>query len=363
MARIFRKELGWTPFLYLIYVFFVFMQAVLDHAKAREWVVTLVGFALFLPCYVGAFQRWRPGAGWYALGMAILGMASLPVNGGTGCYFIYAGGALGFIFSSKMALRWLWALMGAFGIELWVLKAPVWFAVFLMLLTLAVSLSNVQFGEENRANAKLKMAQDELEHLAKVAERERIARDLHDVLGHTLSVIVLKAELAAKLFERDAERSKTEMRQVEQIARAALGEVRQAIGGYRAASVAEEFARAKETLETAGVLTECKVNASEERMPTPVQETLLALVVREAVTNVVRHASATRCHLSIEEAANGWRLSIYDDGRGGKFQEGNGLRGMRERVEAVGGQMLCESRRGTKLDFFIPRRLSEDAVA
>jgi two-component system sensor histidine kinase DesK len=325
--------------------------------------VTLVGFALFLPCYVGVFQRWRPGEGWYALGLAILGLASLPINGGTGCYVIYAGGSLGFIFPPRVALAWLWALTGAFALELWVLKAPVWFAVFLLLITLAVSLSNIHFGEENRANAKLKMAQDELEHLAKVAERERIARDLHDVLGHTLSVIVLKAELAAKLFERDAERAKAEITQVEQIAREALGEVRKAIGGYRAASLAEEFARAKETLETAGVLAECEVKASEERKLAPVQETLLALVVREAVTNVVRHARATHCRLSIADAANGWRLLIHDDGRGGHFEEGNGLRGMRERVEAVGGQMVCESKRGTKLDIFIPRKLSEDAMA
>jgi two-component system, NarL family, sensor histidine kinase DesK len=181
-------------------------------------------------------------------------------------------------------------------------------------------------------------------------------------LGHTLSVIVLKSELAGKLFERDAERAKAEMTQVEQIARDALGEVRKAIGGYRAASLAEEFARAKETLETACVITKCELAVGGPKLP-PALEALLALVVREAVTNVVRHASAAHCQLSLAEAHNGWRLLIADDGRGGALQEGNGLRGMRERVEAVGGNMVCGSKRGTTLDIFIPRKQLQEATA
>jgi two-component system sensor histidine kinase DesK len=200
MPRPFRKELGWTPYVYLIYVFFVFMQPVLDHAKGLEWTVTAVGFVIFLPCYVGVFQRWRPGAAWYAGCMAMLGLASLPVNAGTASYVVYAGSALGFIMPPASALRCLWVLMGVFALELWLLKAPIWFAVFMLLITAAIALGNIHHGIENRANARLKLAQDELQHLAKVAERERIARDLHDVLGHTLSVIVLKSELAAKLL-------------------------------------------------------------------------------------------------------------------------------------------------------------------
>lgn len=129
-----------------------------------------------------------------------------------------------------------------------------------------------------------------------------------------------------------------------------------------AASLAEEFARAKETLETAGVCAKCEVEPAGPKLA-PVQGALLALVVREAVTSVVRHASARNCHLSLAGAINGWQLSIVDDGRGGVFQEGNGLRGMRERVEAVGGKMVCESRRGTKLDIFIPRTAPQEATA
>jgi len=361
MPRPFRKEYGWAPYYYLVYLFFVFMTPVLDHAKATEWVVTGVGFVLFLPCYVGTFERWRPGGIWYAAALALIGFASVPFNLGTTCYVIYAGGSLGFVLRPASALRVFWVLVSFLTLELWLLKVPPWYTVLMLLLIAAVSLSNIQHGAERRANAQLKMAHDELQHLARVAERERIARDLHDVLGHTLSVIVLKSELAGRLFEHDPARAQTEITQVEQIARDALGEVRHAIGGYRAASLAEEFARAKDTLETAGVRTEYEVAPGAK--PGAAQEALLALVVREAVTNVVRHAFATRCHLSLADAPNGWRLSVADDGCGGVFLEGNGLRGMRERVEAVGGKLTCESTRGTKLEIFIPRKAPQEATA
>ena len=362
MPQPFRKELGWTPWVYLVYVFFAFAEPVLAHAKALEWTVTLVGFALFLPCYVAVFQDWRPGAVWYMVAMALIGFGSLPFNSGTACYVIYAGATLGFLLTPTNAMRSLGVLTGVFALELWLIKAPVWFAVFMLLIIGAVSLSNIQHGSENRANARLKLAHDELQHLARVAERERIARDLRDVLGHTLFVIVLKSELAGKLMERDPARAQTEIMQVEHVAREALSEVRQAIGGYRAASLAEEFARAKEILETAGVNTKCEVCASGPKLGAA-QEALLALVVREAVTNVVRHAAAAHCQLSLADASSGWRLCIVDDGRGGVFHEGNGLRGMRERVEAVGGNMVCESRHGTKLDIFIPRKIPEEQRA
>ena len=107
----------------------------------------------------------------------------------------------------------------------------IWFAILLFAngLALVVGASNIHFAQRNRTNKKLIRAQDEIEHLATVAERERIARDLHDVLGHTLSVIILKSELAGKLMDRDPQRAGTEIREVEQISRHALSEVREAV--------------------------------------------------------------------------------------------------------------------------------------
>ena len=140
------------------------------------------------------------------------------------------------------------------------------------------------------------MADEEIEHLAKVAERERIARDLHDLLGHTLSLITLKAELARKLVDRDPQRAKQEMLDVEQTSRAALADVREAISGYRGEGLAAELIRARKTLETAGI----SVDSDIAELPlTPAQETVLALALREAMTNVVRHAQARRCSVQL----------------------------------------------------------------
>ena len=144
--------------------------------------------------------------------------------------------------------------------------------------------SNIYFAQRNRTLAKLRIANEEIEHLAKVAERERIARDLHDVLGHTLSVITLKSELAGKMMDRDPARAGKEIREVEQISRQALHEVRDAIRGYRTQGLAAELAQAKATLETAGLAVQCDAGTGPQ-LPA-VQESVLSLAVREAVTNV-----------------------------------------------------------------------------
>jgi len=210
-----------------------------------------------------------------------------------------------------------------------------------------------------RANKKLGLAHEQIAHLAKLAERERIARDLHDVLGHTLSVVVLKSELAGKLMDRDPVRARHEIGEVEHIARKALGEVREAIRGYRTEGLAAEIARAKKTLDAAGVALDC---GTKPPQLAPAEETVLSLIVREAVTNIVRHAQASHCRLEFASNGFGTALTVEDDGRGGVREEGNGLRGMRERVESIGGKLLIDSgegtrqgtRQGTRLQIEIP---------
>jgi len=211
--------------------------------------------------------------------------------------------------------------------------------------------TNTIFAQQKRASQKLDLAHEEIAHLAKVAERERIARDLHDVLGHTLSVVVLKSELAGRLFDRDPTRARNEIREVEEVARKALSEVREAIRGYRAEGLAAEIDRAFKTLESAGVTLVCEAKPP---MLRATEETVLSLIVREAVTNIVRHAQATQCRLQFLKNSSGTSLLVEDDGCGGIRQEGNGLRGMRERVESLGGRMQVNSDKGTRLFVEIP---------
>jgi two-component system sensor histidine kinase DesK len=192
----------------------------------------------------------------------------------------------------------------------------------------------------------------------KATERERIARDLHDILGHTLSVITLKSELASRLLELDPQRAKSEIEDVERISRNALSEVRDAIAGYHTGGLAAEIERARTTLATAGIVVEHQ--CEEIRIPAA-QDRVLALVLREAVTNVVRHAQAKRCRMALQMVDGICRLEISDDGRGGDLQEGMGMRGVRERVTAMGGKVSWHTGLGTALTITVPIAFANEA--
>jgi two-component system sensor histidine kinase DesK len=242
-------------------------------------------------------------------------------------------------------------VVGTAVLETRLLHLNLWFLLYAGGFSLVIGAGNIFFAQRNRANEKLRLAHEEIEHLAKVAERERIARDLHDVLGHTLSVVILKSELAGKLLERDRERAKAEIQDVEIISRKALADVRNTIRGYRANSLETELQQALSALETAGVHVESETGKLDL---TPAQESVVALVVREAVTNMVRHAQAHHCRVRLVPVNGHCLLEISDDGRGGGEPEGNGLRGMRERVTALGGTLERETHSGTRLTIQFP---------
>jgi two-component system sensor histidine kinase DesK len=184
-------------------------------------------------------------------------------------------------------------------------------------------------------NLELAAAREEVARLAVADERLRFARDLHDLLGHTLSVIRVKAELASRLAEPDSPASR-EMHEVEAVARQALAEVRETVTGYRRASLASEIANARLTLATAGI--EAELTADDLNVPSAV-DAALGWVLREAVANVVRHSHASRCHIDAALEDGVARLEVADDGRGPVADDtpGYGLAGIRERLAQVGG--------------------------
>ncbi len=345
------ENLSWTPYVWLIWLGIFFVQPGLDRAGWKEWLATALGASIFLVLYFAAY--WRQGRRrlWILAAIALLGVGFAPFNAGAAVFFVYAGALVPFMGDPWFSVKVLATLVAAVLLETFLLHLSPWFLFYGTVLTVALGSVNIHFAQRNQANRQLRRAQEEIERLARVAERERIARDLHDVLGHTLSVVILKSELASKLIGNDPERAANEIREVEQISRAALAEVRNAIGGYRAGGLEEELARAASTLKTAGVAAECQ---SIHVRLSPAQETVLALAVREAVTNVVRHSRATRCRMRLEQVDGCGLLEIQDDGRGGSQDEGNGLRGMRERVEALGGTLRRETSAGTRLTITLP---------
>jgi two-component system sensor histidine kinase DesK len=187
----------------------------------------------------------------------------------------------------------------------------------------------------------LREARVELARLAVADERLRFARDLHDLLGQSLSLITLKSELAGRLLATDPGRAATEVADVERVARQALREVREAVAGYRQPSLSGELSGAREVLAAAGI--EAQITGLPDLLP-PTVEAVLAWTVREAVTNVIRHSRAAHCEVRVSREGDAVRVEIIDDGVGmaglPAGVAGSGLAGLEERVDQAGGKML-----------------------
>ncbi|MDH6676549.1 two-component system sensor histidine kinase DesK [Rhodococcus sp. LBL1] len=183
-------------------------------------------------------------------------------------------------------------------------------------------------------NLDLLNLREEDERRAVQEERTRMARDLHDILGHSLTVITVKAQLANRLLDVDIDRARTELDDLERLSRDALADVRSAIEGFRGVSLPVEIARAREALRAAGI--EAELPNSTDAVPTRLRE-VFAWTIRESVTNVVRHSGARRCTVTVDEE----RVTVVDDGVGtDALLVGNGLTGLRERAAAAGALVI-----------------------
>jgi len=347
------KDHGWSPLLWVLYLGFFFLQPIYDHTSLKLWAINILGALVFLVLYFGLFMLEGTRPLLHIAGMVLLGVLYLPINVGACTFFIFACAMVPFCVETQAAAFVVLGVIAAIaGADALLLKVSGWTLFYSALFSIIIGVGNTFFAERTRMNRRLRKANEEIENLAKVAERERIARDLHDVLGHTLSVITLKSELAGKLIDRDPIRAGNEIREVEQISRQALSDVRDAIRGYRSKGLVAELAHAKATLETAGLAVQCDA-ATSLQLPA-MQESVLSLAVREGVTNVVRHANAHTCRLRVEQQNGTCRLEISDDGQGFSTMEGNGLRGMRERVEMLGGTLDRRNKSGTRLTITLP---------
>ncbi len=341
-------------YIWLVYSIFFFIGP-FEHRNLRYWLIFAAFYIIFFAIYSGlVLSRSKRQSYMMLAALWALGLGYFPFNQAIGGIFIYVTAFLPFIAESLSVILTVFAALSVSVIaEGYFLHITPWAWGFITVFALVIGISNLLMSQRVRANAKLELAHEEIEQLAKLAERERIARDLHDVLGHTLSVIVLKSELAGRLFERDPQRARQEIGEVEQVSRKALSEVREAIRGYRSEGLVAEIERAHRTLDAAGVSLTCE---STPPSLAPAEETVLSLALREAVTNIVRHAQASQCRMRFVTENGHTSLTVEDDGRGNIRQEGNGLRGMRERIEGLGGYFSIDGKQGTRLHIEIPVR-------
>ena len=343
-------QLGWTPYAWLIYLPIFFVHPAIQRPSAAGWALCAAGTLVFLVSYFrGYWVRDRELIPIIVV-QVLLAVGFTPINSGAYVFFIYAASFAAQMQQKAGALAWIGMVFVVGLLAAWQFDAPLYYWFGHAVFTPFIAGVNLHFAGVQRSNARLRLAQEEIEHLATVAERERIGRDLHDVLGHTLSLIVLKAELASKLAERDPARAVQEIRDVEQVSRAALREVREAIRGYRP-TLADEVARARSFLDAAHISAEVEIDEVPLERE---QEEVIALALREAVTNVVRHSGASRAHIRIWRDRESAMLEVTDDGRTESAGEGAGLRGMRERVESLGGQVSRAFERGMRLTVVVP---------
>lgn len=341
---------GWygriSPWVWLVWLvwlagpaFFIQRDNLFPHWK----LATLVSLPVFLGIYVLAQASSRRLLVWYALAVFAVCAALTPFNPFAQTYAIYAC-ALAAAWSQPRKSGGLVLLILALYTAQWFYLDYPWVSM-LNAWILCPIIGGLIIAErvQRMHRADLRLSHDEVRRLAAGAERERIGRDLHDLLGHTLSMVALKSELAGRLIERDPRAAHREMADVARVAREALSQVRSAVSGIRAAAMAAELASARLLLEAAGVQMEYWHDPHD--LPAEV-ETCLALVLREAVTNIQRHARANRVEVTVIMGAEQVVLRIRDDGRGGVNERGNGLTGMRERIAARGGELWIESPRG-----------------
>lgn len=344
--------LGWLPYVWLVYLSFFFIRYYYVTPGTIEAALAALSILVFLALY---FHAWWL-RGWalvpHIAGMTLIGIAWAPINPGANVFFIFAASFAGFLGPRRRAMAAIGLVVAAAVVMAWSWQQSPVFWMPALLFSVLIGVVNIYYAGQARKDAALRMSQAEVRQLAQVAERERISRDLHDLLGHTLSVITLKAELAGRLMQRDPERARAEIADVEGVSRAALAQVREAVSGMRKRGLASELEHAGLALKAAGIV--LQVDGAVPPLP-PAREAVLALVLREAVTNVIRHSGAFNCMIRFRLGAGELALEIHDDGRGGsEVAAGSGIDGMRARLAGVGGWLDINGDSGTRLQARVP---------
>lgn len=345
------RQLGWETYAWLIYALPFLYIAIAAPFDPLPKTVQIVSFLIFLPLYFASYVVRTPNILWIVAALDLIAIVNSQWNPSAASFFIYGSAAIANGFSTRAAMQVLAGQILFSTAASYAMGAEWWFYMMTTVISTLIGSLTIQARAKGAGDAKLRMAQEEVERLAKLTERERIARDLHDLLGHTLSVVVLKSELAQKLMSRDPARAMQEIAEVERISRQGLADVREAITGYRSSGLAAEIEHVRETLNAAGIDT--TIEARPVKLA-PAQETALSLALCEAATNVIRHAAATRCHIKFYAQDGSALMEVQDDGKGGEAPFGNGLTGMRERIQSLGGALQRDSAHGTRLSIRLP---------
>ena len=354
--RLFPREFRLMGWIYLIELVVPLLFSFTAPAVAQR-VTGAAGTVVFAVLYVLSFRVKRP---WIVAcsEVAITALLEVAINPGFAWLVIYPAALLTSRYGGRRLARVLVAIdaVAASAAWLWLAVTHTTLGAFLaqelpsllsaLVVSSAVAAGSLWQRRVMAAKVALEQANQQIERLTKSAERERISRDLHDVIGHDLSLIALKAQLIERLIEREPGRAREEAREAGQTARESLARVRQYIADMSQPDLSHEWQAAQRILQAAGIA--CKMvdemDNSEEQWPCAA----LAMCLRESVTNAVRHSGAKRADIHLIAAAGGLRLIVADDGRGmapgAGSAGGRGVAGMLARMTSVGGHAAVWSR-------------------
>lgn len=360
------RDHGWMPLAYLGYLLFLFVPLLMRLLPGRMAIpipfrmdATLASIVLFLPLYATVWRSAVKTQVVAVIGIFALGLLLFPFNPYSNTYVIYAA-SLSAVLALPLRTRVLMlvAMLAVFIMSMWLLGVPPNLVLFVAIVTVVIGVAAFSANhfqvERERKRGELKLSQDEVRRIAAFAERERIGRDLHDLLGHTLSLIALKADLARKLVAVDPKQATDEIADLARVTRQTLAEVREAVSGMRNAAIAAEAACMQSLLERSNI----RLHFDVKDIPmAESSQQALAMALREAATNIHRHSGATQAWITLDRHGDRVQLEVRDNGSGGDYRAGNGLQGMSQRLRAIGGGMeigVAPPGKGTRLRAWAP---------
>ena len=348
--------IGQRPTFFLAYLIFYFVPWIFVPPSGKDLLLAVGVLAIFTPLHYRAFERQDRGNLLFIALIEGIAFLSAPLNGNNGVFHIYAAAHMAY---QKPAAYSAGLFIGASAFYavvsyLFDRSLPeIGFACFMAVMVWGACLADA---ERARRSESL-IREHELEkQQSSIVERERIARDLHDLLGHTLTMVALKSDLAARLIESDPARAKMEITDIQKSSRSALKDVRAIVSGMLTTTVADELENAKAALSAAGIA--LTISGSVPRH-TAENETVTAMSIREAVTNIIRHSGADSAKIQFTSNEAEHFVRIEDNGQGSVLEEGMGLAGLRLRVEKLGGQAVIDTVNGVRIAITLPRLAGE----
>jgi two-component system sensor histidine kinase DesK len=330
-----------SPYVWLIYLPLFFIPVMISHHESIDLVWTALALITFLGLYFHAYWVKSQYVIYHIVAIGLLGTLVAFITPTACTLFIYAGAFCSRLMPLKYAMTVLVSLLVWIASISWFFSFEMYFYQPALVFTLIVGILNIYQCALHQNKQALILSRKETQRLAQVAERERIARDLHDLIGHTFSVITIKADLAGRLIDKDLEKARIEIKQLENISRDALSQVREVVSGYRTSDLLSELANAKNVFNSVDIDFYYQFeNIDEQQIELDsTNNKELAIVLRELVTNIIKHAKATQVTAIIKHQDGKIVLAMQDDGQGfeNSQHKGFGIKGIEERIQKLKG--------------------------